>query len=68
MNFTKIVRADLDSPCQELSNDGLGIVVALTVFRQTQQNGYEEVMETFLAIDNGVSRAKLIEGRPSNIS
>ena len=29
MNFTKIVKADLDSPCRELSNGGLGIVVAL---------------------------------------
>ena len=32
MNFTKIDQADLDSPCQELSNGGLGIVVALAVF------------------------------------
>ena len=31
MTFPKIVPADLDSPCQELSNDGLGIVVALLV-------------------------------------
>ena len=29
MNFTKIVKADLDSPRQELSNGGLGIVVTL---------------------------------------
>ena len=28
MNFTKIVKADLDSPRRELSNGGLGIVVA----------------------------------------
>ena len=34
MNFTKIDQADLDSPCQELSNGGLGIVAALTVFRK----------------------------------
>ena len=32
MNFTKIVKADLDSSCRELSNGGLGIVIALTVF------------------------------------
>ena len=32
MIFTKIVKADLDSPRQGLSNDGLGIVVALSVF------------------------------------
>ena len=31
INFTKIDQADLDSTRQELSNDGLGIVVALTV-------------------------------------
>ena len=31
MNCTKIVKEDLGSPCRELSNDGLGIVVALTV-------------------------------------
>ena len=31
MNFTKIDQADLDSPCQELSNGGLGIVVAFPV-------------------------------------
>jgi len=29
INFTKIVKEDLDSPRQELSNGGLGIVVAL---------------------------------------
>ena len=34
MNFTKIVKADLDSPRRELSDGGLGIVVALTFFRQ----------------------------------
>ena len=34
MNVTKIVKADLDSPCRELSNGSLGIVVALTVFRK----------------------------------
>ena len=33
MKFTKIVKADLDSLCQELSNCGLRIVVALTVFQ-----------------------------------
>ena len=32
MNFTKIVSADLDFPRQKLSNGGLGIVVALSVF------------------------------------
>ena len=31
MNFTKIDQADLDSPRRELSNGGLGIVVALLV-------------------------------------
>ena len=31
MAFTKIVPADLDSPRRELSNAGLGIVVALLV-------------------------------------
>ena len=31
INFTKIDQADLDSS-QEISNDGLGIVVALTLF------------------------------------
>ena len=31
MNFTKIVKADMDSPHQELSNGGLGIVVVLLV-------------------------------------
>ena len=34
MNFTKIVKADLDSPRRELSNGGLGIVVALLVHWQ----------------------------------
>ena len=34
MNFTKIVKADLDSPRPKLSNGGLGIDVALTVFFQ----------------------------------
>ena len=34
MDFTKIDQADLDSPRWELSNGGLGIVVALTVFRE----------------------------------
>ena len=35
MNFTKIVKADLDSPRRdrELSNGGLGIVVTLLVRR-----------------------------------
>ena len=31
MNFTKIIRAELDSVRQELSNGGLGIAVALLV-------------------------------------
>ena len=31
MNFTKIVKTYLDSPCRELSNGGLEIVVALLV-------------------------------------
>ena len=32
MNFTKIVEVDLNSLRQDLSNGGLGIVVALLVF------------------------------------
>ena len=32
MNFTKLVKADLDSPRQELSNGGLGFVTALAAF------------------------------------
>ena len=32
MDFTKIDQADLDSPCRELSNDGLQIFVALRFF------------------------------------
>ena len=32
MDHTKIVQADLDSPRRELSNGGLEIVVALSVF------------------------------------
>ena len=32
MNFTKIVKADLDSPRQELSSGGLRIAVALSDF------------------------------------
>ena len=31
-DFTKVVKAGLDSPRRELSNGGLGIVVALSVF------------------------------------
>ena len=31
MNFTKIVKADLDPPRRELSNGCLGIVIALLV-------------------------------------
>ena len=31
MAFTKMDKAGLDSPCRELSNGGLGIVVALLV-------------------------------------
>ena len=34
MSFTKIVKADLDSSHWTLSNGGLGIVVALSVFQQ----------------------------------
>ena len=34
MDHTKINPADLDSPCREFSNGGLGIVVALLVFWQ----------------------------------
>ena len=34
MNQTKLNQADLESPCRELSNGGLGIVVALLVFRE----------------------------------
>ena len=30
MDFTKIVKEDLGSPCQELPNGGLGIAVAIT--------------------------------------
>ena len=32
MNFTKVVKADLDSPRRELFDGGLGIVVALSIF------------------------------------
>ena len=32
MNFRKIVKADLDFPRRELSNGGLGIVVAFMFF------------------------------------
>ena len=32
MDHTKMVQADLDSPCRELSNGGLGIIVAPTFF------------------------------------
>ena len=32
INFTKMDQADLDSPRQELSNEGLESVVALTIF------------------------------------
>ena len=32
MNFTKIVKAGLDSSLRELSNGGLGIIAALTGF------------------------------------
>ena len=31
MNVTKIVKTELDAPCRELSDGGLGRVVALTV-------------------------------------
>ena len=31
INFTKVYMAYVDSPCRELSNGGLGIVVALLV-------------------------------------
>ena len=33
MNFTNIVKADLDFPRRELSNNGLGIVITLLVRR-----------------------------------
>ena len=33
MDFTKITKADLNSPRRELSNGGLGIVVNLLVHR-----------------------------------
>ena len=32
MNFTKLVKADLDFPCRGLSNSGPGIAVALSIF------------------------------------
>ena len=32
MDFTKIVKTDLDSSRQELSNGGLGFVIALPIF------------------------------------
>ena len=32
MNFTKVVRAGLDSVSQEHFNGGLGLVVALSIF------------------------------------
>ena len=35
MNFTKIVKADLDSPRRELSNGGFEVVVALLVRSRT---------------------------------
>ena len=35
MNFTKIVKTDLDSPCQELSNSGLGIFLVISIFRRS---------------------------------
>ena len=31
MTFTKLGQADFDSPCRELSNGDLGIIVALLV-------------------------------------
>ena len=34
MTFIKIDPADLDSPCRELSNGGLGSVVTLLIRRQ----------------------------------
>ena len=34
MTFIKLDQADLDSPRQELSNGGLGIVLALPGFRE----------------------------------
>ena len=36
MDFTKIVQADLNSLCQELSNGCLGIVVAVPCFLGTR--------------------------------
>ena len=35
MTFIKIVKPDLDSLCQELSNGDLGIAIALSVFPAT---------------------------------
>ena len=32
MNYTKIIKADLGSPQQDIFNGGLGIVLALLVF------------------------------------
>ena len=32
MNFTKVVKADLDTPRQQLSNCGLRIVISLSFF------------------------------------
>ena len=34
MNSTQTAKADVSSPLQELSNGGLGMVVALSVFRK----------------------------------
>ena len=34
MTFTKLDQVDLDSPCRELSNGGLGVVIPLAFFRE----------------------------------
>ena len=45
MDFTTPGQKDLDSPCRELSNCGLGIFVALLVCQEinlpTNQKGYD---------------------------
>ena len=35
MDQTKLYQADLNGPCRELSKGGLGIVVALAIFRES---------------------------------
>ena len=46
MNFIEIVKVDLDSPRRELSNDGLGIVVALLVRWQKKCRFILEVLSS----------------------